>query len=140
MKKLLALVLCVMLFVSIIPTAAFATTPKSAGEIIGPAYAAQKALYNKIGQFGVLNTIAGLYNGFLKAYPKYIEAKDLKALADAFTDVKENPDHWGTTNVNNIIAVAYNNAAFAFVNNAVVPAIEKEQKAVEAKIDALKLG
>ena len=139
MKKLLALVLCVMLFVSVIPTAAFATsTPKSAGEIIAPAYAAQKKLYNKIGQFGVMNTIAGLYNGFLKAYPKYITADDLTALKNAFEAVTT--DNWGTTDINNIIAVAYNEAAYAFVNNAVVPAIEKQQTAVEAKIDALKLG
>ena len=138
MKKLLALVLCVMLFVSIIPTAAFASAPKSAGEIIYPAYVAQRKLYNKIGEFGVKYTIAGLYNGFLKAYPKYITASDLTALANAFNAVTE--DNWGTTNVNYIIAVAYNDVGAKFVQNAVVPAIEKQETAVQAKIDALKLG
>ncbi len=100
MKKLLALVLCVMLFISIVPTAAFATTPKSAGEIIAPAYEAMYKLYNTLRTFDAVSKVAGLYNGFVKAYPdafktpKGMEA--LKTLKDAYAAVKKDPNEGAT--------------------------------------------
>ena len=63
MKKLLALVLCVMLFVSVVPASAFA-----ANETIDlyPAVQQMQSLDNAYARFATANILVNAYNGFME--------------------------------------------------------------------------
>ena len=80
MKKLLAMILCVMLFVSVIPTAAFAGGAAANVPAIdlSPAYTARKTLY---GAFGLLGE-AHMYKNAITGI-KALENKDNKEALEA---------------------------------------------------------
>ena len=130
MKKLLALVLCVMLFVSVIPTAAFANTSTGSAVSLYPAVQQAKKLYNTLSHFAAAKTIAGLYNGFAKAYKDLIKnsqgAKDaMDALLKAFNAVTD-PSTIDTTYVltsglNQTVAMLYDDIRQAYVGEVVDP-------------------
>ncbi len=62
MKKLLALVLCVMLFVSVIPTSAFADLPEKID--LYPAVRQMNHLNAAYSEFAGKNVVVNIYNGF----------------------------------------------------------------------------
>ena len=63
MKKLLALLLCAMLFVSVVPASALADDVSGSAIELGPAYAAMNVLYNAYGQLGTATAAKNLYLG-----------------------------------------------------------------------------
>ncbi len=95
MKKLLALVLCVMLFVSVIPTSAFAATSTGSAVTLYNAVQQQNSLYNRLIQFDGLSKVVGLYNGFVKAYPDaFTTEKGIAAygaVSEVYGAISENP-------------------------------------------------
>ena len=93
MKKLLALVLCVMLFVSVIPTSAFAETSISGSAIdLKPAYDARNTLFAALGVLGEAhmykNAILGI-RGYETAKTKdYFEKGDESPIGKLITALK----------------------------------------------------
>ncbi len=71
MKKLLALVLCTMLFVSVIPTSAFADSPEKID--LKPAVDQMNHLYAAYSEFAGKNVVANIYNGFKALGEQYPE-------------------------------------------------------------------
>ena len=135
MKKLLALVLCVMLFISIVPTAAFATTPKSAGEIIAPAYEAMNKLYNTLRTFDAVSKVAGLYNGFVKAYPDAFKTPEgmnaLNTLKKAYNAVKADPNE-GATQFGLAIGAVYETVGDYIIDEAETKYTDKTKEVITA--------
>lgn len=66
MKKLLALVLCVMLFVSVIPTSAFAATSEGKAVDLYPAVQQMQNLDNAYARFAVMTGLVNGYNGTME--------------------------------------------------------------------------
>ena len=73
MKKLLALVLCVMLFVSVIPTVAFAAQTNGSAVSLYPAVQQQNRLYNSFSYLFNDKVVVGLVNMFVTKYPDLIK-------------------------------------------------------------------
>ena len=119
MKKLLALVLCVMLFVSIIPTAAFAATSDHSAVSLYPAVQQYKAVYNTLSYLFADKGIVSLYNGLVAAFPKFIKSADgalasLKGLYKAAADV-DPETFYLTPELNMHISHAWDDIRQAFV-------------------------
>ena len=103
MKKLLALVLCVMLFVSVIPTAAFATAESTASGIsLWPVVKQANHFYGAVQKYDGMRKTVGLYNGFAKAYPELIKSPlatgplaSLKELFETYRDAEFDDDTTG---------------------------------------------
>ena len=123
MKKLLALVLCVMLFVSVIPTAAFAATSTGSAVSLYNAVQQQKRLYNSFSYLWNDKTVVGLVNMFVTKYPDLI-----KNNADARAAVQKLIDdgYMGTakfddtkfllgSDLNRLVSTAYDDVRQAFV-------------------------
>ena len=85
MKKLLALVLCVMLFVSVIPAAAFAGDSASSSGKMDKAYAEVEKLYAKYAEFGAKTIIVNIAKGFAKA--EMLSKDALEKLQEAFDKI-----------------------------------------------------
>ena len=96
MKKLLALVLCVMLFVSVIPTSAFAAVSGS-GIDLSPAYEARNNLFAALGILGEAhfykNAITGIRSFENDKNKAALEAKDgpVAELIDALQNLEKDP-------------------------------------------------
>ena len=65
MKKLLALVLCVMLFVSVVPASAFAATSEGKAVDLYHAVEQMKRLDNAYAQFATMTALVNGYNGIM---------------------------------------------------------------------------
>ena len=126
MKKLLALVLCMMLIVSVIPTAAFADGAAANGSAIdlSPAYEARNILYAALGILGEAhmykNAITGIKAMENKDNKAALEAEDgpIAQLVQALKDLPDDPSeasglgYWDLTKkVAPIVVAAYNVAA-----------------------------
>ena len=80
MKKLLALVLCVMLFVSVIPTSAFAATSTGSAVSLYNAVQQMNDLYTAYAQLAVSTAAFNSYNGWLdlaELFPRLLPDFDL---------------------------------------------------------------
>ena len=122
MKKLLALVLCVMLFVSVIPTAAFATQSNGSAVSLYPAVQQQRRLYNSFSYLWNDKAIAGLVNMFVTKYPDLIKnnqaANDaVKALAAKYVKAEDVNDQVFLLNsdLNRLVSFAFDDVRQAFV-------------------------
>ena len=77
MKKLLALLLCVMLLVSVVPTSAFAAEISGSAIGLGPAYEARNTLFAAFGLLGAAvaakNTVVGTADSLDLFIPKIIQ-------------------------------------------------------------------
>ncbi len=110
MKKLLALVLCVMLFVSVIPTAAFAKITAPTGISLWNVAQQANHYYDSLRGYDGLSKVAGLANGFIKSYPiaaaspKGVAA--LEALEGVWDEIKENPN-LGASNIAGAIGAVH---------------------------------
>ncbi len=137
MKKLLALVLCVMLFVSVIPTAAFAATSTGSAVSLYPAVQQQKRLYNTFSYLWNDKAIVGLVNMFVTKYPDLIKNNSaanaaVKALADKYVKAEDVDDtkFLPASDLNKLVAIAYDDVRQAFVGEI------HEYSDIKAKIDA----
>ena len=94
MKKLLALVLCVMLFVSVIPTSAFAAVSGSAIDL-RPAYTARNNLFAALGILGEAhmykNAITGIRGFENKDNKAELEAGPVTELITALQNLEKDP-------------------------------------------------
>ena len=136
MKKLLALVLCVMLFVSVIPTAAFANTSANSAVSLYNAVQQSNKLYNALSHFAAAKTISGLYNGFAKNYKDLITNSEgaktaMAALFKLFGEVTTSPidkDYVLTSSLNQTVATLYDDIRQAYVGE-VIDDVTKENVA-----------
>ncbi len=80
MKKLLALVLCVMLFVSVIPTSAFADLPEKID--LKPAVDQMNHLYAAYSEFAGKNAIVTIYNSFKALGEQYPEGSNARNMVE----------------------------------------------------------
>ena len=96
MKKLLALVLCVMLFISVIPTFAFADEAAASGISLWPVVEQANQYYDSLRGYDGLSKVAGLANGFVKSYPDAAASEKgvaaLNALKDVWNEIKRDPN------------------------------------------------
>ena len=107
MKKLLALVLCVMLFVSVIPTAAFANTSANSAVSLYNAVQQMNSLYSAYGELAAKTFVVDTFKGFKElanAFPKDSYAR-LAAISAAVGISGAAPDLWN--NFENIIKDGY---------------------------------
>ena len=112
MKKLLALVLCVMLFVSVIPTSAFADLPEKID--LKNAVDQMNHLYHAYGAFAVKSDIANTYKGFQSLAELF--PKDSKARANAM----KAPKAEGATGVDDTFKGIWNRVPNVLFDNGLV--------------------
>ncbi len=141
MKKLLALVLCVMLFVSVIPTAAFAASSAGSGVDLSPAYAAMQKLNIAYAQLAAATAYKNAIEG-LKKLDKdgnMTEAinKLIEALKNVTSDVTTGLDYAGLAKlVGPVLIEGYNIAGNAIVADSAAK-IQKTIDSVDKSVAAI---
>ncbi len=155
MKKLLALVLCVMLFVSVIPTSAFAKSPKKID--LKPAVDQMNHLYEAYGDYFGQTTLVTIRDMFKSMADQFDEGSEARKAAvksykeedlrQAFKKIQRNDDRfsaeglfnrWGWKHItrlyNSIVSGAREDTIDAYIEQC--EKIEENIAAESAKIEA----
>ena len=102
MKKLLALVLCVMLFVSVIPTSAFAEKID-----LKPAVDQMNHLNAAYGEFAGKTAVVNIYDGFKGLGEQYPAGSQTRAVIDGILTSKNFKSWWTKLEKNAEKGIAY---------------------------------
>ena len=105
MKKLLALVLCVMLFVSVIPTSAFADLPEKID--LKPAVDQMNHLYAAYSEFAGKNVVVNIYNGFKAMGEQFPEGSKARNEVEIILRSKAYKSWWDALGINAKKGIAY---------------------------------